>query len=569
MTSRELRPEALPNPHSETPAEPPPPISPPKEFTAMPFASDAARFALSRRQALMGASALVLAPRALRAEPRRGGTLTIVLSSEPTSLVAATTVVTPSLSVSGKVTEGLLQYDFDLNPQPELATEWSVSADGLHYVFKLRPGVKWHDGRDFTSADVAFSLLLLKQVHPRGRSTFANLAEVATPDPLTAELRLSRPAPYLIKALASSETPILPKHIYEGTDAAANPNNAAPIGTGPFLFKEWARGSHVIYERNPNYWDSAKPYLDRLVVRFIPDPAARSAAFETGQADLGYRTPVAMADVERLRRVADLRFETKGNSYSFNVTKLEFNLDNEYFRNPKVRQAIAHTIDRAQIARIAFFGNAEPCASPIAPGLRAFHDPAPSPYGYDLAQAEKLLDEAGFRRGANRIRFRVPLDFNPVLDEGRRVADIVRATLGRIGIAVDVRAQDTGSFVRRVYTERDFAFTVNGLSNLFDPTVGVQRTYWSKNFIRGVPFSNCTNYSNPEVDRLLETAAVENDAARRAELFREFQRIVAVEVPDINICSPTFLTIYNKRAHGHSLTANGIEASLADAYVDA
>ncbi|WP_424811345.1 ABC transporter substrate-binding protein [Roseococcus sp. YIM B11640] len=523
---------------------------------------------VSRRTALLGSLAAGLAPLPSLAAPRRGGTLTIALSSEPTSLVAATTVVTPALSVSNKVTEGLLRYAFDLTPQPELATEWSVSPDGLRYIFKLRPGVKWHDGRDFTSADVAFSLQLLKQIHPRGRSTFANLSEVLTPDPLTAELRLSRPAPYLLKAFAGAETPILPKHIYEGTDPATNPNNAAPVGTGPFVFKEWVRGSHVIYERNPNYWDQPKPYLDQLVIRFIPDAGARSAAFETGQADLGYRTPVGLADVERLRRHADLRFETNGNSYSFNVTKLEFNLDNEYFRHLKVRQAVAHAIDRAQIARIAFFGNAEPCASPIAPGLRDFHDPTPSPYGFDIARAERLLDEAGLPRGANRIRFRVPLDFNPVLDEARRLSDMLRASLSRIGIAVDVRAQDTGSFVKRVYTDRDFAFTTNGLSNLFDPTVGVQRTYWSKNFIRGVPFSNCTHYANPEVDRLLEGAAVENDAAQRAGMFREFQRIVANEIPDINLASPTFLTIYNKRVHDHSLTANGIEAGLADCYVD-
>lgn len=305
------------------------------------------------------------------------------------------------------------------------------------------------------------------------------------------------------------------------------------------------------------------------MIRFITDSAARSAAFETGQVDLGYRTPVGLADVERLRAHPDLRFDSRGNNYSFNVTRLEFNLDNEYFRHLKVRQAVAHTIDRALIARVAFFSNAVPCASPIAPGLAAFHDSTPSPYAFDLGAAERLLDEAGFRRGQGRIRFRVILDFNPVLDEARRLSDILRATLGRVGIAVDVRAQDTGSFVRRVYTDRDFAFTTNGASNLFDPTVGVQRLYWSKNFIRGVPFSNATHYANPEVDRLLEQAAVENDAARRVELFREFQRIVAVEVPDINICTPTFLTIFNKRAQGHLDTANGVESNLADAYIEA
>ncbi|HEY4250407.1 MAG TPA: ABC transporter substrate-binding protein [Roseomonas sp.] len=535
----------------------------------MPF--DRPTLPLTRRAALLAAPALILAAQGARAqgEPRRGGSMTLVLPSEPTSLVAATTVLTQVLSVSEKVTEGLLQYDYDLNPRPVLATEWAVSPDGLRYTFKLRPDVKWHDGRDFTSADVAFSLMLLKQVHPRGRGTFANLAEVLTPDPLTAELRLTQPAPYLIKALVGSETPMLPRHIYEGTDPAANPNNAAPIGTGPFLFKEWVRGSHIVYARNPNYWDAGKPYLDQLIVRFITDPAARSAAFETGQVDLGYRTPVGLADVERLRSHPNLVFETRGNSYSFNVTRLEFNLQNQYFRNLKVRQAVAHVIDRDLIGRIAFFGNAVPSPSPIAPGLREFHDPTPSPYALDPRAAERLLDEAGFPRGAGRIRFRVPLDFNPVLDEARRLCDVLRASLGRIGIAVDVRAQDTGSFIRRVYTERDFAFTTNGASNLFDPTVGVQRLYWSKNIIRGVPFSNGTQYSNPEVDRLLEAAAVENDRARRVELFRDFQRIVAQEVPDINISSPIFLTVSTRRAHGHSLTANGVEASLADAYVDA
>jgi peptide/nickel transport system substrate-binding protein len=526
---------------------------------------------LPRRGLGLLASGLFMAPAAGRAQgtPRRGGTLTLVLTSEPTSLVSATTVVTPALSVSEKVTEGLLQYDYDLTPKPVLATEWSIAPDGLAYTFRLRPGVKWHDGRDFTSADVAFSLLLLKRVHPRGRSTFANLVEVQTPDPLTAVLRLEKPAPYLIRALAGSETPILPRHLYEGTDPAANPNNAAPVGTGPFLFKEWVRGSHIVYERNPNYWDAGKPYLDRLIVRFINDPAARSAAFETGQVDLGYRTPVGLADVERLRSHPNLVFETQGNSYSFNVATLDFNLENEYFRHLKVRQAVAHAIDRALIVRIAYFGNAAPCASPIAPGLKEFHDPSPSPYALDLKAAEQLLDEAGFPRGADRTRFRVPLDFNPVLDEARRLSDVLRASLGRIGIAVEVRTQDTGSFVRRIYTDRDFAFTANGTSNLFDPTVGVQRIYWSRNFIKGVPFSNGSGYRNPEVDRLLEAAAIENDAGHRVAMFREFQQIVGRDVPVINLSSPVFLTISNKRAHGHSLTANGVEASLADAYVDA
>ena len=206
-------------------------------------------------------------------DPKRGGTLTVVLQSEPTALVSAFTVLTWSLSVSAKVVEGLLDYDNDLNPLPQLAMKWDVAADGLSYHFSLRPGVKWHDGQDFTSADVAFSILLLKRLHPRGRSTFANVTAVETPDPLTAVFRLSKPAPYMIKALVAAETPILPKHIYEQGDPVANPANNAPIGTGPFRFKEWSRGNYALYERNAAYWGRTKA---------LPRPAYRQVRARPG-----------------------------------------------------------------------------------------------------------------------------------------------------------------------------------------------------------------------------------------------------------------------------------------------
>src|SRR5450830_755974 len=434
------------------------------------------------------------------APPQHEGTLTLLLPSEPTSLVTINNVATPILSVSAKVTEGLLKYDYDVNPQPQLATKWAISRDGLSYTFTLRQGVKWHDGKDFTSADVAYSIELLKKIHPRGRNTFANLSEIETPDKHTVVLRLSKPAPYLIRALVATETPIVPRHIYEGTDPASNPNNTAPIGTGPFRFKEWVRGSHIVYERNADYWDKPKPFVDQLVVRVVNDPAAASVAFETNTVDLGYRTPVPLADLERLKQLKTLRFETKGNSYSHNVTRLEFNLDNEYFKRPEVRQAVAHAVDRSVILKVVNYGYGKVSYSPIAPGLKAYHDPAP--------------------------------------------------------------------FIKRIYTERDFAFTTNGASNLFDPTVGVQRLYWSKNFIKGVPFSNGTHYNNPVVDKLLEDAAVENDPVRRVKLFKDFQDTVARDVPDLNLFQPEFITIAHQRVHEHSVTADGVEGNLADAWVD-
>ena len=250
----------------------------------------------TRRTLLSAASGLALAPCLAAAhtpdgEPKQGGTMTIMFFQEPPMLVSL--VNTNSLTCSAKVTEGLLWYDHEVKPQPQLATAWSISPDQMTYTFTLRQGVKWHDGQDFTSADVKASLAILKQWHPRGRSTFAHLREVQTPDPHTVVLKLNAPVPYLIKGFAAAESPIIPAHIYDGTDPFTNRNISAPIGTGPFRFKEWVRGDHVVYERNADYWDSPRPYLDQLIVKFIPDAASRSAALESGEVDIGYRTPVA------------------------------------------------------------------------------------------------------------------------------------------------------------------------------------------------------------------------------------------------------------------------------------
>lgn len=522
---------------------------------------------ITRRILFAATAGALAAPRAVTAQPapQRGGTMTIMFYSEPPFLVSL--VSSNSLTVSAKVTEGLLWYDHDMQPQPQLATAWSISSDKLTYTFTLREGVKWHDGEDFTSADVAASLAILKTSHPRGRGTFAHLTAVETPGPHTVVLKLDAPVPYLIKAFAAGESPIIPKHIYDGTDPFTNKNNFSPIGTGPFRFKEWSRGNNVIYVRNEDYWDKPRPYLDQLVVKFVPDAAARSAALESGEIDLGYRTPVALSDVERLRTAGKLVFETKGYEYSNNVYSLNFNLANPYFSKLPVRQAISHAINADAICKVIFYGTYDVCAAPIAPFLTEYHDPAPTPYPFDIAKAEKLLDEAGLPRGPDRTRFRIFFEADPTADESRRLGDFMRAALARIGVAVEVRATDVGSYMKRVYTDREFDLTCTTFSNLFDPTVGVMRLYWSKNIIKGVPFSNTTYYRNPKVDALLEKAAIEPDEAKRKDEFMEFQQIVMADAPDINIGVPRWYTIHNRRALGHSVTADGIEGNLAHAYI--
>ncbi|KAF1021719.1 MAG: Oligopeptide-binding protein AppA [Paracidovorax wautersii] len=213
----------------------------------------------------------------------RGGTLIAVVTPEPPTLVSAFSASAPVAIVASKLFDGLMRIGADLELVPELAQSWSVAPDGLSITLKLRRDVKWHDGQPFTSADVRYSMLeIWKKIHPHGKVAYSNVTDVSTPDPYTAIIRLNAPSPVALFALNNTSSPVLPRHLYEGTDLLRNPANVKPVGTGPFRFKEWIRGDRIVLERNPDYWEKGRPYLDGLVFRIIPDAAARSAAFERG-----------------------------------------------------------------------------------------------------------------------------------------------------------------------------------------------------------------------------------------------------------------------------------------------
>lgn len=524
-----------------------------------------------RRTVLGGLAGLGLAPAlsaAAERAPLHGGVLTVLLDPEPPTLLTLTNTAGVSLYTSSKTNEGLLTYDFELNPKPQLATSWSVSPDGLEYTFELRRGVRWHDGTEFSSADVAFSISSLKEVHPRGQSTFANVANITTPDPHTVVVKLSRPAPYLLTALAASETPIVPRHLLEGQKIVGHPLNDAPVGTGPYRFKEWVRGSHIVYERNPDYWDKPKPYIDRLVFAIMPDIAARSAAVESGAVDLAPGAPVPLSDLDRLKENPRLRFVTDGYQYINSVYRIEFNLERPYLAKRQVREAIAHAIDRKQLIQVALLGYGDASLGPISPYLRRFSAPDLPSYSLDLKRAEQLLDEAGYPRISGAPRLKLVHDPLAYGEPFRRAGDFIRNALSKIGIEVTVRTQDFATYIHRVYADRDFDFTFNSMSNLFDPTVGVQRLYWSKNFRVGVPFSNGSHYVSAEADRLLEAASVETDPVKRQKEFNDFQRTVIQDLPDITIAAVYYATIADRKVINHTITADGICGNLAEVYID-
>ncbi|WP_347557524.1 ABC transporter substrate-binding protein [Robbsia sp. KACC 23696] len=497
---------------------------------------------------------------------QRGGILTMVVTPEPPTLVSFASTAVNVLKVSPKVIEGLLEYDFDMHPRPLLATSWDISADGKRYTFHLRKGVRWQDGQPFTSADVAFSLQLLRQYHPRAKSTFSNVDEVLTPDVDTVTLVLSKPAPYLIRAFSASETPILPKHLYASGDPLSNPHNAAPIGTGPFRSVKWVRGDHIEYARNDDYWDKGKPYVDGLIVKIIPDAAARTIAFESGAVQLGGDNPVPLSDIARIKANPNLGIDSRGYEFDAGVYRLEFNLDNPKLKVLAVRQAIASALDRSLIAKVVYYGYATPNPSPLTPRNRYF-DPAPSPYPFDIDKANALLDKAGFPRGSDGVRFRLMLDVLPIGDQPPRTASYVRSALARIGIALTIRNEDLPTYLKRIYTSHDFDMAVNGMSNLFDPVAGVARLYTTSNYRRGVPFTNASHYSNPDIDRLFAEAAVETDENKRHALFKTMQQTIERDLPDVNLVSPDYLTVYSTRVHDANRGADGLDDSFANAWI--
>ncbi len=511
--------------------------------------------------ALLAGAALVT-PTAEAQQPKHGGTLRFVMKYEPPTLSVLNN--TSTTTTSPKIWDGLLAYDPDLKPLPMLATSWAVSPDGLQYTFNLREGVTFHDGKPFTSADVAFSILRLKAGHPRGRGTFANVEEVKTPDAKTAIVVLSKPSPYMLVALGGSESPMIPKHLYEGVDVAAPPAQALHIGTGPFVLKEWVRGSHALLERNPNYWDKPKPYLDRVIIRFMPDAAARAAAFESGDLDLGGSAPVPLADLERYKNHPKLAVDTRSFAYTGAQHQIFFNLDTPVLKNKKVREAVAHSLNLDAIVETVFYGQAKVSPSPVSVALTPWYDPAVQPRKFDVALANKLLDEAGQPRTGGGNRFQVRLLINPFIDG--RLAEFVRQSLRQVGIDAVIQNLEFGAYAKAVYTDRAFDLTIESLTNVFDPTVGVQRGYWSKNFKPGLPFSNSAHYENPEVDRLLEAAAIEVDAAKRKQLFSQFQRIVHEDVPSVDMISPLEIIIANKKIRNYARGAEGLGDNFADVH---
>jgi len=515
----------------------------------------------------------VILPAGEACAQKRGGTLVMLVQPEPPTLASYISTSGPIGQVTGKIFEGLLEYDFTLKPIPGLAESWKVSPDGKTITFTLQKGVKFHDGTPFTSADVKFSVLeVLKKSHPRGASTFRELTDIETPNPQTAVFKLAGPAPYLMMALSGYESPMLPKHLYEGTDIKTSKYGNAPIGTGPFKFVEWQRGQFIRLDRNPDYWRAGRPYLDRIVCRFIADSATRTAAMEKGEAHVGGFAAIPWPDVKALAKLPTIDTTTKGYEMSSPIVQLDFNTRKPPFDNVKVRQAVSYAISRKVVIENVWFGWGKPATGPISSNFAPVGFYTADVRNYDVPNgaevANKLLDEAGLKRGAGGIRAEIIHDVTPYGEEWQRYGEYVQQALAETGIKATLRYEDVATWLKRLYTDYDFQLSSNWIQGLADPVIGVHRLYHSKQIRPGTVFVNETGWSSPRADQLMDQAAVELDPKKRAALYHEFQKLVVEAAPLVWVHELQFVTVYNKQLKDLVVSPLGLYASFDRVYFD-
>lgn len=517
------------------------------------------------------ALALIVSSFAAKAQ-EAGGTLAFLVQPEPPTLASYVSTSGPIGLVMPKVYEGLFDYDNDGKMVPMLAESYDISADGKTVTFKLRKGVRWHDGEPFTSADVKFTILeVLKKVHPRGPNSFREVSRIDTPDDHTAIFHLDNPAPYMMRSFSAYESPMVPMHLLEGQDVKSAPLANNPVGTGPFKFVEWKKGQYIRLDKNEDYWQEGLPYLDRIVGRFIPDASTRTAAMENGEVMYAAYNAIPNIDAVRLKERDDIGVTTDGYSMINPMALIEFNTKEGPFIDPAIRRAISTAIDRRFMIDTIFFGYGKPATSALSSNFKAtnLHAEMPNyPENGDVAAANAMLDAAGYARDADGIRMRAVLDIIPYGEDWRRAGEYLKQAMGDIGIEIELRYEDVPTWLKRVYHNYDFEMNVNYFYQLPDPVLGVHRHYGTNQIRQGTHFVNSSRYSNAELDALLDSGSKEPDAAKRTATYQEIQQILANDMPVVNLFELEFLTVYNTQLKGAYGSAMGAYGSFREAWLE-
>lgn len=499
-----------------------------------------------------------------QAEPQAGGILNLVAQPEPPSLMHGVVTHVSTQYVSGKVLQGLLTFDTSLQPQPVLARHWTISPDGLTYTFDLQEGVRWHDGQPFTADDVLFSFqTFYPELDKRLGDIFASyVASIEAPTPSQVVFHLKNPFAPLLSLLGSGLRPVAPKHLYAGTDFRNNPYNLKPVGTGPFVFKEWKRGAYIKLAKNPDYWKKGLPYLDEVIFHVLPDASSRAAAFERNDVQVLRSGDADYADLQRLSALPDVTASEKGYELYSGLAFLQMNLRKPPLDNVKVRQAILYALNRPFIVDNIFFGAGKVAQGPFASST-PFHDPSLAQYSFDLAKAKALIAESGVDVSKTRIR----LLNGEKGGAWERLAEYTKQSLQPLGFKVDVVTSDAATWFQRV-SNWEFDLTYNFIFQIGDPYLVTSYLYRSENINKTSPFSNVGGYNNPAADEQWKRVADLPEGAERTKTYSELENLLNRDLPLAPIFEMRFPTLYHSQVKNLLQTATSLNESYDSVYLE-
>jgi peptide/nickel transport system substrate-binding protein len=446
--------------------------------------------------------------------------------------------------------DNLMEIDASGQVAPGLAESLEMR-DDLTYAARIRKGVTFHDGKPLTTRDVVYTFRYLidpANACPTG-SGLEMLASVQAEDERTVVFKLSSPFASFPLKLAR---PVTPAHIPGKRELADH-----PVGTGPYRFESFARGSRIVLRAFDDYY-GGKPSIERIEFSIIANETTRMLKLRRLDLDLVLNA-VPPYSLSFFQKQPDMRvIRQPGINFSY----IGFNM-----RDPKgitsnklVRRAIAHAIDRDAIIKTLLVGQARKADGPLAPENWAYA-PGSVRYDFDPAKAERLLDEAGFKRPApGKPRF--VLSYKTSTDRLRnRIADVMAHQLEQVGIAVEKRSYEWSTFFDDIKKGNFQSFSLTWVG-LMDPDI--MRYIFHSSMIPPVG-ANRGRYSNPEVDRLLDRARIENDPQKRKELYVQAQRIIADDCVYVPLWWADDIVVTSKRLEGFKLEPGGVYTSLSKA----
>ena len=479
---------------------------------------------------------------------QEGGTLIDATIGEPSGLISMIAGESASSAVTANIFNKLLKYDKNLDLQGELAESWQVSADQKTITFKLKPNLKWADGKPLSSADVLWTwhAVIDEKTGSPYASDYQLVKKAEAPDALTFSVTYEQAYAPALDSWAGLQ--ILPKHLLEGKDLRTTAFTRNPVGSSYYKLDSWTHGENLQLSRNPSsVLGQAK--IDKLITRIIPDNSAQFLELMAGNIDSMGLDPIKYSRIVPARPELQKKlalYKELGNSYTY----MGFNLKHKPFDDKRVRLAINYAIDKQEIIDGVYLGLGINIASPYKPGTR-WSNPDLHPYPYDPAKARALLKEAGFVLNSKGILERdgKPFSFEIVTNQNKereKSAVLIQRRLKEVGIDVQIRAIEWASFISRFIKTGDFDVVVLGWSLGLDPD---QYSIWHSSQQAPGQF-NFIGYNNPVADKLLEQGRLELNPEKRMKIYHDFSKILLEDSPIVYLSAGYGLSAIHKRVKG-------------------